>query len=75
VMERPGYTPDLDALAREIPSIRERVDWLEVPNLEISSAELRRRVRESLPIRYLVPPAVERYIRESHLYQSTPHPR
>ncbi len=68
VMERPGWTADLDALEREIPGIRERMVWLDAPLLDLSATDLRRRVREGLPIRYLVPPAVESYIREHRLY-------
>lgn len=70
VMERPGWTADMAALERGIPGIRERVVWLDAPRLDLSATDLRRRVREGLPIRYLVPPAVETYIREHHLYQS-----
>lgn len=70
VMERPGWAADMTALERKIPDIRERVVWLDAPRLDLSATDLRRRVREGLPIRYLVPPAVEVYIREHHLYQS-----
>ena len=41
-----------------------------VPQLEISSTDIRERVRQGLPIRYLVPEAVERYIRRKRLYRS-----
>ncbi|MGB9775659.1 MAG: nicotinate-nucleotide adenylyltransferase [Anaerolineae bacterium] len=70
VMERPGGIPDMAALEREIPGIGERLVWLDAPRLDLSATDLRRRVREGLPIRYLVPPAVEVYIREHHLYKS-----
>ncbi|MGQ9466546.1 MAG: nicotinate-nucleotide adenylyltransferase [Anaerolineae bacterium] len=69
VMERPGWTADMTALERGVPGIRERVVWLDAPRLDLSATDLRRRVREGLPIRYLVPPAVEAYIRKHHLYQ------
>lgn len=67
-VQRSGYAVNIDALERTVPGIRERLVWLDVPYLDISSSELRRRIREGLPIRYLTPPAVERYIREHHLY-------
>ena len=69
VMRRPGYEPDLAALERMVPGIRERLVWLDVPRLDISASDLRRRVREGLPLRYLVPPTVEAYIRRQHLYE------
>lgn len=69
VMERPGWAADMDALERHIPGIRERVVWLDAPRLDLSARDLRRRVREGLPVRYLVPPAVETYIQEHRLYR------
>lgn len=43
---------------------------LNVPDLEISSTMLRKRIRDGLSIRYLVPDSVEQYIREHRLYTS-----
>ncbi len=68
VMQRPGYVVDMDVLERAVPGITECLVWLDVPYLDISSSELRRRVRAGLPVRYLVPPAVEEYIRANSLY-------
>ena len=68
VMERPGWEPDLDRLATIAPDIRERLVWLDVPSLDISSTDLRRRLRAGLPLRYLVPPAVEAYICDHDLH-------
>jgi nicotinate-nucleotide adenylyltransferase len=48
---------------------RAKVLLLETPELQISSTEIRNRVSRNLPIRYLVPDAVERIIRQHHLYQ------
>ncbi len=70
VMERPGSEADVDVLAERVPNIRKRLVWLDAPRLEISGQDLRRRVREGLPIRYLVPPAVRRYVLERGLYRS-----
>lgn len=41
---------------------------LDTPNLEVSSQEIRQRVREGRTIRYLVPKTVETYIQENKLY-------
>ncbi|MCX7680716.1 MAG: nicotinate-nucleotide adenylyltransferase [Anaerolineae bacterium] len=68
VMPRPGYTVDIDALEQTIPGISDYLTWLDVPHLDISSSDLRRRIRAGLPIRYLTPPLVEEYIRKHHLY-------
>jgi nicotinate-nucleotide adenylyltransferase len=53
-----------------LPGVSERVDVLDMPELEIASRALRERVRTEQPIRYQVPCAVERYIREKRLYRS-----
>lgn len=68
VMERPGCEGDVAALEKRIPQIRQRLARLDAPYLEISGTDLRRRVREGLPIRYLVPPAVRRHVFTHHLY-------
>jgi nicotinate-nucleotide adenylyltransferase len=72
VMQRPGHTPDVEALEGVVPGIAQRLAWLDVPRLDIASSDLRRRVREGLPLRYLVPPPVEAYIREQRLYGALP---
>ncbi len=48
----------------------ERVRYLDMPLIQVSSSAIRRRVSEDLPIRYLVPDRVEEYIRENNLYAS-----
>ncbi|MCA1832707.1 MAG: nicotinate-nucleotide adenylyltransferase [Actinomycetota bacterium] len=64
---RPGY--DLDRLEKELPSgFEDRVSILEIPALAISSTDIRRRVRERRPLRYLVPEGVARYIEKRGLY-------
>jgi nicotinate-nucleotide adenylyltransferase len=67
VMDRSGWEVDLERLERVVPGIRDRLLRLDVPRLDISSSDLRRRVREGLPIRYLVPSAVDDYIRGHRL--------
>jgi nicotinate-nucleotide adenylyltransferase len=67
-VRRPGFMPDLAALARDLPRIRDRLTVIEGANLDISSSELRRRVAEKRPIRYLTPDAVVEYIAAHGLY-------
>jgi nicotinate-nucleotide adenylyltransferase len=44
---------------------------LRMPQLEISSSEIRQRVQRQRSIRYMVPAAVEAYILEHNLYRAT----
>jgi nicotinate-nucleotide adenylyltransferase len=46
----------------------ERVRYLDMPLIQVSSSAIRRRVRERLPIRYLVPDRVAEYIETKKLY-------
>jgi nicotinate-nucleotide adenylyltransferase len=46
----------------------ERVRYLDMPLMQVSSSSVRRRVREGLPIRYLVPDKVASYIETKGLY-------
>jgi nicotinate-nucleotide adenylyltransferase len=77
VLARPGYTFDLDDPAATISpgddlvppiDLHQRIDWLAGPPLDVSSSALRQRARRGLPLRYLVPPSVEAYVREHGLY-------
>ena len=68
VMQRSAHSPDLEELESAVPGIRERIIWLDVPELDITSTDLRRRVREGLPLRYLVPFQIEDYICVHDLY-------
>ena len=72
-LSRPGAKlPSLLALApalgrAEARGILSRI--IRMPLLDISASDVRRRVAEGRSIRYLVPPAVEEYIRSKRLYQ------
>lgn len=44
------------------------VHWLDLPPLDISSTDLRRRIRAGLSTRHLVPDPVRDYANERHLY-------
>jgi len=63
VAPRPGFD-----LSKMDPALNGRVHILHAPLVSISSTEIRQRLHEGKPIRFLVPDAVERYIRERKLY-------
>ena len=67
-ISRPGYS--LAGLAKQFdPKYLEEILYLEVPKMEISSTEIRRRVQEKKSIRYYLPPAVQAYIEKKRLYR------
>lgn len=71
VGRRPGNGNDrLEAFAGEI---REKygaeIILADVPQLEISSTDIRQRIRDGRSIRYLVPDAVRNYINKNGLYR------
>jgi nicotinate-nucleotide adenylyltransferase len=72
VMPRPGWETNLEELERTVPGVCERLIWLDTPSLDIAASDLRRRARQGLPLRYLLPPAVEAYIRKHRLYIGDP---
>ena len=68
VMRRPEKPAPLETLQERLPTLERRLTWLDVPPLHLSATELRRRVREGLPLRYLIPLPVEVLIRKHQLY-------
>jgi nicotinate-nucleotide adenylyltransferase len=60
VVPRPGHRPR--------PGMPKHY-MVEAPLLDVSSREIRARARKGLPIRYLVPDPVERYVRRKGLYR------
>lgn len=64
---RPGY--DLRGLERLPREIRQSLRVVEIPQVSISSTEIRERVRSGRGIRFLVPHLVETYIESAGLYQ------
>jgi nicotinate-nucleotide adenylyltransferase len=59
---------DLTQLETTIPGLLDKVIQLDMPVIEISSSGIRQRIAQGLPIRYLVPPEVEKYITEHKIY-------
>jgi nicotinate-nucleotide adenylyltransferase len=70
VVNRPGApSPDIERVEAVLPGVRERVDRVQIPGVDVSSREIRKRVAAGRPIRYLTPPAVVRYIIDRRLYR------
>lgn len=74
VVGRPGWPlPDEPRLAATLPggaASVSRVERVETVPIANSSSDVRTRAAAGLSIRYLVPPAVEAYIRDHRLYRS-----
>jgi nicotinate-nucleotide adenylyltransferase len=71
---RPGWPlPDAAKLAAALPggaASIDRVECIQTVLVANSSSDVRARAAAGLSIRYLVPPAVEAYIRDQRLYRS-----
>lgn len=69
---RPKYI-DIDEINRELKFLRENygtiVEIIHTPLYEISSTELRTRIRDEKSVRYLIPNNVVNYIKESGFYK------
>lgn len=69
---RPKYI-DIDEINRELKFLRENygtiVEIIHTPLYEISSTELRTRIRDKKTVRYLIPNNVVNYIKESGFYK------
>ena len=65
---RPGYdlSPFRDSDIAEL--VGERIEFMEVPALAVSSTDIRQRVRAHRPIRYLLPESVAAYVTKNGLY-------
>ena len=67
---RPGYDLDAARRAHEDAATQFTIEYVEVPALAISSTELRERVAQRRPIRYLTTESVASYIVKHNLYRA-----
>ena len=68
VMRRPGDPFDMPALETQIPGLTEKVTFIDSLLQNLSSSEIRRRVKENEVFRYYVLPSVYEYIESNNLY-------
>lgn len=68
VMRRPGDAIDLVGLERQLPGLREKIQFINAPLLQISASQLRERLAVGKSIRYYVPDTVGRIIKNRKLY-------
>jgi nicotinate-nucleotide adenylyltransferase len=70
---RAGFPPpDLSELENHLPGAAQRIEVREVPGVAVSSRDLRARVANGHPIRYLLPESVRHYVEQEGLYLSSP---
>ena len=70
---RPGFVAeesDLTQLEEQLPGARKKLALVSTPQLAISGTEIRARVAQMLPVRYLTPDAVATYIETRGLYRA-----
>jgi nicotinate-nucleotide adenylyltransferase len=71
VAVRAGWSAaGLPALERAVPGISTRIEVIPMPQVEISSTDIRHRIAAGVSTRFLVPAAVEAYIHEHRLYRA-----
>lgn len=63
-INRPGYD-----LSKADKQILERINMINITGVDISSSEIRKRIKNGITIKYLVPASVEEYIYNNRLYK------
>lgn len=72
IAHRHGVPPELPPVLAAMPQeLRDKIRHLDFPDIAISSTDLRARVAEGRPIRYLVPDLVHDYIHQHGLYRGS----
>ena len=68
VMRRPGDRVNLERLEERLPGISAKLCFIDAPLLEISSRDLRERIRSGRPARHFLPEAVWNLISKNRFY-------
>lgn len=68
VGKRPNSNFDEELLWATLPPTKTKTEFVDIPLIEISSTEIRKRISEGLPIDYLTPYSVQQYIEAHDLY-------
>ncbi|HUN23636.1 MAG TPA: nicotinate-nucleotide adenylyltransferase [Anaerolineales bacterium] len=58
VLRRPASAPDIAQLTATFPTLAERLHWVNAPQIEISSHQIRADLATGHSVRYFLPPAV-----------------
>lgn len=69
-VNRPNISlPDLTELTQKFgEDVIAKILWVTMPGIDISSTDIRKRLRENKSVRYMTPRAVEVYIHNNRLY-------
>lgn len=69
---RVGYSiPNLSKLCTQLPELKNRLNILKRPFVDISASLIRERAADSLPLTHLLPQPVADFIKERRLYSKT----
>ncbi len=71
VARRPGVDVSMIDVERQVPETRGKIEIINVPLIDISSSNIRDRVRTNRSYRFHVTPGVADYIEEHGLYRET----
>lgn len=68
---RAGYAPDLAALPTQLPSLAQRLVWIEMPHTPVSATRLRRQISRGDDVSGQIPAPALNYLTTHHLYDGT----
>lgn len=69
VMRRERINEYIIDLELHFPNITEKIQYIDVPSINVSSSDIKRRVAQGLPYKYFLPEKVYLLIKKNGLYQ------